>query len=267
MAVSDRDDELLDLAVELARAGGSLAREGRHRSGVRAGATKSSATDEVTDHDRAAECLIVERLRAVRPDDAVIGEEGAAVTGSSGHEWFLDPIDGTTNFVYDLPSWCTSVAVARDRVMVAGAVYLPVTDEMFAARLGGGATLDGHPIRCTDEHDLHRALVATGFGYDPAVRRTQATRVAAIIDSIRDVRRLGSAAIDLCHVAAGRVDAYYEEHLHSWDAAAGLLIATEAGAVASDFGGDAPRPEELIVAAPGLHTALLELVARPPHAV
>ena len=261
--VSDDPGELLALAVEVARAAGTLAREGRRRTGARAGTTKSSATDEVTEHDRAAERLIVERLLIARPDDAVVGEEGAAVSGTSGLEWFLDPIDGTTNFVYDLPGWCTSVAVARDGEMLAGAVYVPVTDELFAARRGQGATLDGRPIRCSTEEELHRALVATGFGYDPDVRRRQAYRVAGLIGEIRDVRRSGSAAIDLCHVAAGRVDAYYEEHLNSWDAAAGVLIATEAGARASDYSGGPARPEQLLVATPALHPRLLDLLATP----
>lgn len=258
--VSDDPADLLELAVALARDAGRLALHGRRDAGARAGATKSSATDEVTEHDRAAERLLVERLLEARPDDAIVGEEGAAVGGTSGHEWLLDPIDGTTNFVYDLPSWSTSVAVTREGTTVAGVVYLPVTDETFAARLGHGATLDGRPIRCRDERELHRALVATGFGYDPDVRREQARRVAGLIGAIRDVRRLGSAAIDLCHVAAGRVDAYYEEHLNPWDAAAGLLIATEAGATASDFAGRAPRPEQLLVATPPLHPLLVDLL-------
>lgn len=258
--VDDDPASLVAMAVELATAAGRLALEGRRREGTRLGSTKSTATDEVTEHDQAAERLIVDRITTLRPDDSVMGEEGGSVTGSSGYTWLLDPIDGTTNFVYDLPSWCTSVAVATEEGAVAGAVYVPVTDELYAARRGGGATLDGRPIRCSDQSDVRLALVATGFGYQAEIRRAQATRVASLIASIRDVRRLGSAAIDLCHVASGRVDAYYEEHLNPWDAAAGVLIAAEAGAVATDLRGGPPRHDDLLVAAPAIHADLLELV-------
>lgn len=260
--IADDPASLLDLAIEVARAGGTQALEGRRHRGARAGDTKSTLTDEVTEHDRAAEQLIIERILSARPDDAVMGEEGGSVGGTSGYTWLLDPIDGTTNFVYDLPSWCTSVAVATDEGTVAGAVYVPVTDELYAARRGAGATLDGHPIRCSERAEVHLALVATGFGYRAEIRQAQASRVAALIGEIRDVRRLGSAAIDLCHVASGRVDAYYEEHLNAWDAAAGVLIAAEAGAVATDLRGGPARPEELLVAAPALHADLLELLRR-----
>lgn len=260
--VDDDPAALLDLAIELAVAAGSSALDGRRRLGTRSEATKSTATDEVTEHDRAAEALLLERLRAARPDDAVIGEEGGDIEGTSGYTWLVDPIDGTTNFVYDLPSWCTSVAVATEVGTLAGAVYAPVSGELFAARLGGGATLDGRPIRCSDRDDLRLALVATGFGYHPEVRRSQAERIASLIASIRDIRRLGSAAIDLCHVAVGRVDAYYEELLNPWDAAAGVLIASEAGAIASDLRGGPARPESLVVAAPAIHDELVDLLRR-----
>lgn len=260
--VADDPASLLDLAIEVARAAGTQALEGRRQRGARAGDTKSTLTDEVTEHDRAAEQLIIERILSARPDDAVMGEEGGSVGGTSGYTWLLDPIDGTTNFVYDLPSWCTSVAVATDEGTVAGAVYVPVTDELYAARHGAGATLDGRTIRCSERAEVHLALVATGFGYRAEIRQAQASRVAALIGEIRDVRRLGSAAIDLCHVASGRVDAYYEEHLNAWDAAAGVLIAAEAGAVATDLRGGPARPEELLVAAPALHADLLELLRR-----
>lgn len=260
--VADDPASLLDLAIEVARAAGTQALEGRRQRGARAGDTKSTLTDEVTEHDRAAEQLIIERILSARPDDAVMGEEGGSVGGTSGYTWLLDPIDGTTNFVYDLPSWCTSVAVATDEGTVAGAVYVPVTDELYAARHGAGATLDGRTIRCSERAEVHLALVATGFGYRAEIRQAQASRVAALIGEIRDVRRLGSAAIDLCHVASGRVDAYYEEHLNAWDAAAGVLIAAEAGAVATDLRGGPARPEELLVSAPALHADLLELLRR-----
>lgn len=258
------DSQLLPLAIELARAAGTLALSGR-RSSTPDATTKSSNTDLVTEFDRAAESLIVDRLSQARPRDAVVGEEGTSLEGTSGYSWLIDPIDGTTNFVYDLPSWCTSIAVALDGRTVAGAVYVPVTDELYAAQLGHGATLDGNPIRVSRRVTLDLALVATGFGYEPDIRETQARRVARMITSIRDIRRLGSAAIDLCHVASGRVDAYFEEHLNAWDAAAGELIACEAGAVATDFSGGTSRPEELAVSTPAVHAALLELIARSSH--
>lgn len=245
------------LAEQLARRAGELAWNGRHEGGDLDRSTKSSGTDLVTRFDRAAETLIVEALRHSRPDDAIVGEEGTSESGTSGYEWYIDPIDGTTNFVYDQPAWSTSVAVAHDGVMVAGAVFMPSTDEMFSAGLGAGATLDGSPITVSAETDLSLALVGTGFGYQPDTRRAQAEQVLALIDRVRDVRRLGSAALDLCFVAAGRLDVYYERHLNSWDAAAGELIAREAGAVTSDFDGATARPDEMIASAPGVHAAFL----------
>ena len=258
--IRDEPTALRDLAADLARAAGRSALDGRRGAGPGTTGSKSSPTDLVTEFDRAAESLLVAGILAARPDDSVVGEEGASVSGTSGFRWLLDPIDGTTNYVYDLPSWCTSVAVEHDGRTVAGAVYVPVTDELYAAALGHGATLNGSSLRCSTLNELSLALVATGFGYRAADRRRQAQRVAALIESIRDIRRLGSAAIDLCHVAAGRVDAYYEEHLNAWDAAAGQLIAQEAGALATDCSGGPARPEELVVGAPGIHAALVGLL-------
>jgi len=253
--------ELRALAEELARAAGELALAGRRAHGIGTPVgydTKSSATDPVTEYDRAAEELLVHTLRARRPTDSIVGEEGAAHQGTSGLVWQLDPIDGTANFVYDLPSWSTSVGVeAVDGTRLAGAVYVPVTDELFSAARGAGATLDGRPLRVSSADTLSRALIATGFGYRPEARVRQGRRLAALLGRVRDVRRSGSAAVDLCRVASGRVDGYYEEHLNSWDVAAGLLIATEAGAAASDFDGGPPDAGEVVVCAPGLHDALL----------
>jgi myo-inositol-1(or 4)-monophosphatase len=257
----DDPDALLQLAKRLAREAGMLALAGR-RVSVLERNTKSSTTDLVTQHDRAAEALIVERLGTERPADAIVGEEGAALDGTSGYSWFLDPIDGTTNFVYDLPAWSTSVAVAYRGETIAGAVYVPAADELFAARLGGVATLDDRPIHNSGETDLSLALVATGFSYQPSKRAAQAAVIARLITEIRDVRRSGSAAIDLCWVAAGRVDAYFEEHLNSWDAAAGELIARQAGCITSDFESGPPDPSNIVVAAPGIHAELVELIRR-----
>ncbi|MGH9133586.1 MAG: inositol monophosphatase family protein, partial [Ilumatobacteraceae bacterium] len=174
--------------------------------------------------------------------------------------WYIDPIDGTTNFVYDLAPWSTSVAVARGGVTIAGAVFVPVADELFAARLGGGATLNDAPIRCSGETDVSLALVATGFAYLPARRTAQAALIARMIANVRDIRRSGSAAVDLCSAAAGRVDAFFEQHLNAWDSAAGELIAREAGCRTSDFRGGGPDPSNLVAAAPGIHAALIDLI-------
>ncbi len=260
----DDPGELGTLAARLARAAGTLALDGRRSlgSGTRvAHDTKSTETDPVTEFDRAAEELLVTELARLRPDDAIVGEEGTSRPGTSGLEWHLDPIDGTVNFVYDLPTWSTSVAVVDGRGSLAGAVYVPVTDELFAAVRGRGATLDGEPIRVSGAVDVATSLVATGFNYDPVVREAQGRRLARLLTRVRDVRRLGSAALDFCFVAAGRYDAYFEEHLNSWDVAAGLLVATEAGAATSDFRGAAARPAEVVAATPGIHAALLAALA------
>jgi len=257
-------DELRELAIEVATAAGTLAHEGRRSLGVGqpvAHDTKSTPTDPVTQFDRSAEALIVETLRSRRPDDSIVGEEGADHTGSSGLVWHIDPIDGTANFVYDLPAWCTSVAVADHEGPLAGAVFAPVTDELFAAARGAGATLNGAPIRCSAASALELALIATGFNYSPTTRERQAERLAMLLPRVRDVRRFGSAALDLCFVAAGRFDAYFEEHLNSWDLAAGVLIASEAGAVTSNLSGGAADTDAVVAAAPDVHQALLDVIS------
>lgn len=247
-------------------AGGSPDRPGDGGGHHIAGDTKSSLTDVVTEFDRAAEAHIVGELRRLRPDDAIIGEEGTDDDGSSGYAWYLDPIDGTTNFVYDQPAWACSIGVALHGEMQAAAVAVPPLNEMFTAALGAGATRNGEPISVSTRTDLGLALVGTGFGYRAETRRQQAKFLTELITQVRDIRRLGSAAVDLCMVACGRLDAYYELHLNSWDAAAGELIAREAGAVTSDFSGAAARPEEMLAAAPGVHAALLAAIRsiRPP---
>jgi myo-inositol-1(or 4)-monophosphatase len=247
--MTDSPGELRALAESLARGAGEIAVRGRRAAGIGnslRGDTKSSRTDVVTEFDRAAEEFVVETLRRDRPDDAIVGEEGTADDGTSGYAWYIDPIDGTTNFVYDQPSWSASVAVARDGEMIAGAVYVPPLEEMFSAALGAGATLNGNTIRVTDATDLSLALVGTGFGYRAETRRAQTELLLGVITEVRDIRRLGSAAVDLCLVACGRLDVYYEQHLNSWDAAAGELIAREAGAVTSDFAGAPARPDDMV---------------------
>jgi myo-inositol-1(or 4)-monophosphatase len=263
-APTDATPAALRLVCErLASEAGAIARDGRAATSVNgsfAGATKSSRTDVVTEYDRAAEAHIVGELRRLRPDDAIVGEEGTDDEGTSGFAWYIDPIDGTTNFVYDQPSWSCSVAVARDGEMIAGAVCVPPLGELYSAATGAGATRNGEPIRVSGAVDLSLALVGTGFSYDPTTRREQALVVAGIIDRVRDIRRLGSAAVDLCMVACGRLDLYYERHLNSWDSAAGELIAREAGAMTSDFAGGPARPAELLATTPALHAPALALL-------
>lgn len=259
-------DDLRRLAEHLARAAGSEALAGRRSLGVGqppSHDTKSTATDPVTEFDRAAETLIVGELRRLRPDDGIVGEEGADIVGSSGIDWHLDPIDGTVNFVYDLPMWCTSVAAVDAHGSVAGAVYAPVLGEMFSAARAAGATLNGVPLAISTPTSLDMALVGTGFSYRPDRRRDQGARVAAMLPHVRDIRRYGSAALDLCLTACGRLDAYFEEHLNSWDLAAGVLIAAEAGAVTTDLHGGAVSTSGVVVAGPGIHAALLELLNAP----
>jgi myo-inositol-1(or 4)-monophosphatase len=257
-----RDTSLLQLCISLARQGGDHAARCRG-NGLGNLVHKSSATDLVTQCDRSTEKLIVDRIRAERPDDSIIGEEGASYDGTSGLVWHLDPIDGTTNFVYGGTAWCTSVAVVDSEGSVAGAVYIPVTQELFSAFRGAGATLNGVSISCSDTELLSQALVATGFSYEPARRVVQAARLSGLIASIRDIRRSGSAAVDLCSVACGRVDAYYEDYLNSWDIAAGELIACEAGAVSSGFDARPSTPAHLVVAAPKIHIQLQAALAAP----
>jgi myo-inositol-1(or 4)-monophosphatase len=255
---------LRSLAERLARSAGDLALAGRRQLGVGQPAahdTKSTSTDPVTEYDRAAERLLVDALRTARPDDAIVGEEGANFPGTSGIAWHLDPIDGTVNFVYDLPNWCTSVAAVDHNGSVAGAVYAPVLGELFSAGRGIGATLNGAPIRVSNCDRPEMALVGTGFSYSSARRAAQAERIATLLPQIRDIRRQGSAALDFCLVACGRLDAYFEEFLNTWDMAAGQLIATEAGAVATDFSGAGPTTAGVVAAAPALHRHLLALLA------
>ena len=260
----DRGDslavELVTLAVATARRAGQMVRAGRATGNVDV-ATKSSATDMVTQFDKASERLIVDSILAARPDDGFLGEEGTDVVGTSGVRWIIDPIDGTTNFLYDLPGYNVSIAAAVDGIVLAGAVYLPTADEMFSATRGGGAFLDATPIRCGTTADLSQALVATGFSYHTENRRRQAARLASLIGDVRDVRRLGAAAADLCHLAAGRVDAYYEQYLNEWDVAAGGLIAAEAGATVGAFPGFSGEPPGLLAANPVLFAPLLAALA------
>lgn len=252
--------ELRELATRLATEAGTIALEGRIATRRLTGGTKSSRTDIVTEFDRAAEAHIVAELRRVRPDDAIVGEEGTDQAGTSGVAWLIDPIDGTTNFVYDLPAWACSIGASIGGEMVVGAVNAPALGELYVAERGRGARRNDEPIGVSGERDLSLALVGTGFAYGAAARVDQARVVAELIGRVRDIRRLGSAAFDLCMVACGRLDVYFERHLNAWDAAAGTLIASEAGATLSDFTGGPGRPDELLAATPAVHAAFVRLL-------
>ena len=259
LAMTDADaPDLLALAVDLARRAGSLALS--MHSGLQGHDTKSTPTDVVTEADRACEALLVEGITAARPDDAVLGEEGAARDGRSGVRWVVDPIDGTVNYLYGIAQWCVSIGVEVDGVTEVGAVYDPVKDELFTAVRGGGAFLDGSPLRCSRVDDLAQTLVATGFGYDVRRRSVQARNLARVLPVVRDVRRLGSGALDLCGIGAGRLDAYFEQGLNPWDMSAGLLVAEEAGARTGDLRGGRPTQEMVVATAPALFDPLVALL-------
>ncbi len=219
--------------------------------------TKSSGTDMVTEMDRWAEATIVEVISSARPDDGFLGEEGAAKESLTGVTWLIDPIDGTTNFLYDIPGYSVSIAARLDGVDVVGAVHDPIRGERFRAVKHQGATLNGSSISVSDKDQLPTALVATGFSYEAGRRRAQAEVLTHVLPAVRDIRRFGGAALDLCSLACGRVDAYYERGLNEWDTAAGALIAAEAGALIDDrqLSGGA-----FVGAAPGLFEALSRLL-------
>jgi myo-inositol-1(or 4)-monophosphatase len=227
--VSPDPTELRDLASTVARAAARLVRE-RRTSGVTVADTKSSSVDVVTEADRDSERLIRRLLLESRPDDSILGEEGDDHVGSSGVRWVIDPIDGTVNYLYDLPEYAVSVAAEVDGEVVAGVVLNPATGVEYAAALGAGATRDGVPLRVRPSPPVEQRLVLTGFGYRADVRAGQAERVARLLPRVRDIRRMGSCALDLCHVAEGSADGYVEEGPERWDWSAGSLVATEAGA-------------------------------------
>ena len=226
---------LLSIAHRLAEEAGQLLLDGLATAEVLG--SKSTLTDMVTSMDRASEQHIVDGIRASRPDDAIVGEEGTDDGGTSGVRWIIDPLDGTTNYLYALPAYAVSIAVEVDGEVVAGVVADPSHRETYAATVGGGATCNGKPISCSDETMLAHALVGTGFSYDADRRTRQGAVVARLLPRARDVRRMGAAALDLCWVACGRLDAFYEKGLQQWDLAAGTLIAREAGAEVGDLHG------------------------------
>ena len=255
------DGELLALATRLALAAGKMVRDGRRERGVATVSTKSAATDMVTEFDKASEDLIVGGILEARAHDGIVGEEGTDTLGPSGVDWLIDPIDGTTNFLYGLPGWAVSIAARTAEGTRVGVVYVPSNDELFTARAGHGAFLNGEPIHCSDTDDLALALVATGFAYTVERRAEQARRVAELLPRIRDVRRLGAAAPDLCNLAAGRVDVYFEQWLGPWDLAAGELIAREAGCLLGSLDGGPLHHSSVLAATPSLFAPMRDLLA------
>ena len=255
-------DELLALATGMAHEAGAGLREafGRIADGGLAISAKSTPTDLVSEADLATERLIRDRLEAARPDDAILGEEGDDRPGTSGLRWVVDPLDGTVNFLFGIPQWCVSIACEDAEGALAGVVFDPMRGETWAATRAGAATLDGAPIRAPARGSLATALVATGFGYAADVRESQARVVARLLPRVRDVRRLGSAALDLAWAAAGRYDAYYERGVQHWDVAAGALICERAGLAVRELPPAPPAEGGMLVAPPALVEELLALV-------
>jgi myo-inositol-1(or 4)-monophosphatase len=263
-------DALLEVAVDAARMAGELLLERVERGAEQEIESKSTPTDLVSQADLAAEHAIRELLRERRPEDGFIGEEGGSEPGSSGLSWVVDPLDGTVNFLFGIPQWCVSVAVRDgDGATLAGAVYDPNRDELFTATLDGPALLAGPAGTVelkgptTRDPDLATAMVATGFAYDADVRSAQARVLARLAPRVRDIRRFGSAALDLAWTAAGRYDAYFERTVKQWDIAAGALVCERAGLEVLELPVHESLPWGILVAAPGLVAPLFELVAGP----
>lgn len=270
-------ESLLVLATKVSVAAGRLLIGSGGRPEVVA--TKSSPTDVVTEADQAAEALIRDLIAEARPGDRILGEEGGE-TGSAGGRgggsvrWIVDPLDGTVNYLYGLPDWAVSIAAEVDGTVVAGAVFVPRRDELYSARIGGGAWLSsgaldwrgedtGSPVRLACNRDVHlaEALVATGFGYAAGRRQIQGEVLRAVLPRVRDIRRGGSAAVDMCSVASGTVDAYYERGVNVWDIAAGGLIAAEAGAQVTGLHGKPPSSSMTLAAPSPLLGELHDLLA------
>jgi myo-inositol-1(or 4)-monophosphatase len=251
--------ELLEIALTLAREAGTLLQAGRPSGPLRV-SSKSTPTDVVTEMDHAAEALITEALSRLRPDDGILGEEGTDRTGTTGLRWVVDPLDGTVNYLYDLGGWAVSIGAELDGEPLVGVVQVPSAGETFAAVRGQGATCNGRPLRVNPAPALDRALVATGFGYDPRRRAHQAEILRYVLPAVRDIRRNGACAVDLCALAAGRVDAYFERGVRPWDYAAGGLIAAEAGARVAGLAGAGPSSTFLLAAPPELFDPLEALL-------
>ena len=250
---------LLALAVRAATDAGAFLLDGLSTARTTI-ETKSSKTDMVTEMDRAAERRIVDAIRGERPDDGILGEEGAAEAGGTGVRWIVDPLDGTTNYLYGFPAFAVSIAVEVDGEVVAGVVNDVAHGDVFTATRNGGAHRNGDAIAVNHAPAAATALVGTGFAYVPERRAWQADVLARLLPSVRDVRRAGAASIDLCWVACGRLDAYYERGLQLWDFAAGALIAEEAGAWVGDLDGGPPSTDIVVASAPAIADRFREIL-------
>lgn len=252
--------QVLDIALRAARIAGDqlMARFDRPAEGITA---KSTSTDLVSDADREAEDSILSIIRAERPGDAILSEEsGEAEQGTTGLRWLVDPLDGTTNFLWGYPQWAVSIACHDDLGGLMGVVHDPIRGETFSAVRGGPAHLNGQVLELAPSHDLGQALIGSGFGYDAVRRRRQATRLAAVIPHVRDMRRGGSAALDMAWVACGRLDGYYEFGVNAWDVAAGAVVVVAAGGTVQDIPAGPEGAPGTLAARPGLADALRALV-------
>jgi myo-inositol-1(or 4)-monophosphatase len=256
-------ERLAAIAIDAAERAGELLLE-RFRGPASGIATKSTLTDLVSDADRDSERFLIELISLARPDDGFVGEEGASRESTSGLRWIIDPLDGTVNYLYGIPVWSVSVAVEDSAGTVMGVVRDPNQRETFRAVRGEGAFLNDEPIHVNDETDMTKALIGTGFAYDSAIRDEQAALVRRLLPVVRDIRRLGSAALDLCALACGRIDGFYEAQMWPWDRAAGELIVGEAGGVVSDLPPPTGDGVGVIAANPVLHDELRNLILASP---
>jgi myo-inositol-1(or 4)-monophosphatase len=250
--------ELLDLATRAAQKAADLLVAGWSQRSVVS--TKTSGTDIVTQMDRGSEALIVQTLLADRPDDALIGEEGGSREGRSRITWVIDPLDGTVNYLYGFPVWAVSIAALVDDVPTVGVVHAPALGRVWTAVAGGAAQVNGEPISASACADPAQALVATGFGYRSDVRAEQGRIVAELLPMVRDIRRAGAAAVDMCWVAEGVVDAYFEHGTHLWDRAAAIVVCEAAGARVGGPDGGPPTDAMTVAANRDLYGPLCEVL-------
>lgn len=252
-------DALLALATRLGTEAGAFLRDG-FRKALAAVESKSTPTDMVSEMDRGAEQLLVRGILAARPDDGILGEEGTERPGTSGVRWVVDPLDGTTNYLYGHPMWCVSIGVEIEGVGAVGVVEAPMLGETFSAARGRGAWSNGTQVAVSGCTELPFALLGTGFAYKPDTRRTQGAVVAEVLPLARDIRRGGSAALDLCFVASGRLDAYWETGLNPWDRSGGSVIVLEAGGVVTGLDDDEASERMTIAGTPAVHRQLRALL-------
>ena len=256
-------DPNLALAMSIAKSTGELLLDRPSDLGIQ---TKSTATDVVTLMDQRAEAFIVGELNKHRPDDAILGEEGANKPGTSGMQWVIDPIDGTVNYLHQVPHWCVSIGLVDQNSgkPIAGVVYVPILDQMYISSRGLGAWViepsGTRKLQVSECNELSQALMGTGFGYASSRRASQARVLQQVLPKVADIRRLGSCAVDLCLVAEGVLDGYYERGVNAWDHAAGELIAREAGAVSSGLFGNQIGEDMIVVTTPAIHAELIAIL-------